>query len=141
MKTPAYVFALGAMFCWGLAPLFGKIGVTRVEPHVALLIRNFAVSVILLIWASLSGNLYRIATVDIKSGLFLVLDGLAGALGGALFLYLALKHGETTRVVPITSAFPIVAFAGAVIFLSEKPTLEKLLGTGLILAGLIIIQK
>jgi len=83
----------------------------------------------------------NVSLILLFAGLFLVLDGLAGALGGALFLYLALKHGETTRVVPITSAFPIVAFAGAVIFLSEKPTLEKLLGTGLILAGLIIIQK
>ena len=141
MQTSTFLFALAATCCYGVAPIFGKTALARVDPSLGILIRTFAVSLTLLIWALLSHQITRIASVDLRSTGFLVLEGLAGGLGGTLFYYLALKYAETTRVAAITSAFPVVAFVGAILFLSEKPTLDKLIGLTLIVVGVIIIRK
>jgi transporter family protein len=141
MQLSTFLFALAATCCYGIAPIFGKTALTRVDPSVGLLVRTFAVSLTLLIWAILSHQITRIPSVDLRSTGFLVLEGLAGGLGGTLFYYLALKYAETTRITAITSAFPVIAFLGAILFLSEKPTLDKLIGLALIVLGVIIIRR
>jgi uncharacterized membrane protein len=42
--------------------------------------------------------------------------------------------------VPTTSAYPVIALIGGAIFLSESITLQKLIGTVLVIAGVVVIS-
>lgn len=44
-----YLLALITMFFWGIAPVFGKLGLAKVGPYIALVFRSLVVTVILLI--------------------------------------------------------------------------------------------
>jgi transporter family protein len=48
--------------------------------------------------------------------------------------------GETSKVVPIASAFPLITLVIAVIFLSEKISIIKGSGALLIIAGIILLR-
>ena len=41
-----YVLAITTLFFWGIAPIFGKIGLAKINPYLALAIRSFIISFI-----------------------------------------------------------------------------------------------
>ncbi|MDD3776065.1 MAG: EamA family transporter [Actinomycetota bacterium] len=135
-----YLLALITMFFWGIAPVFGKLGLAKVSPYIALVFRSLVVTVILLIVILVRGELRQLAAIDLKSATFIGLEGIMASLLGHFAYYYALKLGETSRVVPITSAFPIVTLAVAAIFLTEKITMVKGAGAALIIAGLLLLR-
>ena len=57
-----------------------------------------------------------------------------------LFFY-ALTKGEANTVVPASSAYPVVTLAGSVLFLSESITVLRVIGTGLVIGGLILLSR
>jgi transporter family protein len=59
---------------------------------------------------------------------------------GAFFFFNAIALGEATKVVVITSLYPVITAILALIFLNETLTLSKLLGILLCLAGIIILS-
>ena len=66
----------------------------------------------------------------------------AVALSGALILFfLALTKGEVSIVIPATSAYPVVALIASAIFLSESVTTPKVIGTILVVAGVVVISR
>jgi transporter family protein len=142
MQAKAFLFALVAAFFWGAAPIFGKVGLVRPDPTVALALRSFVISFILLIWAALSGNLSQVGTLlTSKSGAFIAAEGILASLMGHLAYYYALKYGEASRMVPITSSFPLFALFLAILFLGERLSWEKILGAVLIVAGIFLIKR
>ena len=62
------------------------------------------------------------------------------AAGGLIFFFYALSKGDASVVVPTTSAYPIVTLIGAAIFLSESLTLPRVIGTALVIAGVVVIS-
>lgn len=65
-------------------------------------------------------------------------SGLIAAVALVLF-YVALRRGEVTRVVPITSSYPIVTAALGVGFLAERLTVARAIGTILVVVGVVTI--
>jgi len=59
---------------------------------------------------------------------------------GQLAYYYALKYSEASKVVPISSSFPLVTVALAFLFLHESMTLKKIFGTLLVILGIILIR-
>jgi uncharacterized membrane protein len=57
-----------------------------------------------------------------------------------LFLY-ALTKGPASQVTPASSAYPIVTVIGSALFLSEKLTLVRGLGTALVVAGVVLLSR
>jgi drug/metabolite transporter (DMT)-like permease len=57
-----------------------------------------------------------------------------------LFLY-ALTKGPASQVTPASSAYPVVTVVGSALFLSEKLTLVRGLGTALVVAGVVILSR
>ena len=142
MQSKAFLFALVVSFLWGVAPIFGKVGLVKVEPTVALAFRSFVISFILLFWAIFTGHLdeiYSLATS--KAGLFIVAEGICASLLGHLAYYYALKYGEASKMVPVTASFPLITIILAILFLSEKFTPFKVIGAILIIAGVIIVKR
>ncbi|MCL4386737.1 MAG: EamA family transporter [Actinobacteria bacterium] len=139
-KYYPYFLAIITMIFWGAAPIFGKIGLTKINPYMALAIRSFIVSLILLIILLIRGDIRELVKVDLKSIAFIGIEGIFAALIGQFAYYYALKLGETSKIVPIASAFPLITLLIAVIFLSEKITIIKSSGILLIIAGIILLR-
>lgn len=139
-KFYPYILAVITLVFWGAAPIFGKIGLTKLNPYIALAIRSFVVAIIMLIIISVRGDFRELIKVDLKSVAFIGLEGVLASLIGHFAYYYALKLGETSKVVPITSAFPLITVLIAVIFLAEKITVFKGSGILLILAGIILLR-
>ena len=143
MQSKVFLFALATSFFWGVAPIFSKIGLKgTVDPTVALTLRSFVISFILLFWVITTGNLNEIySLVTSKAGLFIAAEGICASLLGHLAYYYAVKYGDVSKVVPVTASFPLIAFILAILFLSEKLTPTKVIGAILIVAGIIVIKR
>jgi transporter family protein len=102
------------MICWGIAPLFGKAAMLRINPWVGLTMRSFVIALIMLIWVIVSGH---------------------------LAYFYAIKYGMISRVIPITAAFPLIALLGGLFLFSERISWDRLVGTIMIIVGIIIIRR
>jgi bacterial/archaeal transporter family protein len=60
---------------------------------------------------------------------------------GAVFLFIALSRGEASKVVPVTSAYPVVTLVGSALFLAEAITLLRVIGTVLVVSGVVLISR
>lgn len=136
----AYLLAGIAMVFWGIAPIFGKLGLGGIQPLAALTIRSLIISVILVITVSVAGQWGNVTGVTIRDAAFIALEGVCAALLGQLAYYYALKFGEVGHVSPIVAAFPLVALVLSIAFFAEKVTLFKVAGAFLIVAGIVLLK-
>ena len=140
VKFYPYLLAIVTLFFWGIAPIFGKLGLAKINPFTALAVRSFIVAIIMLIVLLIRRDFGELLKIDLKSMAFIGLEGIFASLIGHFAYYYALRLGEASRVVPIAAAFPIITVIAAAIFLSEKITILKGSGILLILAGVFLIR-
>ncbi len=124
----------------GLAPIFGKFGLKEVDPAVALSIRSFFISAIMLGWLILNKDISPVTNISISGWVFIAFEGICAALLGQLFYYYALKSGDASMVVPLIASFPLFTFIIASIFLGDKVTLTKIAGLAMIILGVVVIR-
>jgi transporter family protein len=137
----AFMFAALASLIWGLAPAFEKIGLTgRMDPYLGVVIRSIPIAVAAIAGLALTGRLGAIATVDLKSAVFVAAGGLIAGLVGQFAFYSALKAGEASIVVPVAATYPLVALVVSVVFLGEPFTARKVIGIMLVVSGIIFIR-
>lgn len=139
MFKHGFIFAILGALCWGLAPIFAKIGLIKSQPFIALSIRTFIIAAVILIMLIASGNIKEFRHIDLKTILFLAGEGLLGGLIGHFFYFKAMRLWEASRVTPIVASYPLIVFILAVIFLGEKMTLIKGLGAILIVSGVLLL--
>lgn len=133
-------WALLAMLCYGIAPVFEKEGLTRIDPTTAVMFRGFLVGFILLIYQLASGHGQLIREVS-PSGLALVLLGsVFGVLLAQTFYFQALRQGSVGQVVPVTGAWPLVAVLLAVLLFHEPLSWPRAAGSVLVVAGLLLLR-
>lgn len=67
---------------------------------------------------------------------------LAGVLaaGGLIVFFIALRHGEASRVVPITSAYPLVTLGLSAFVLAEHLSATRVLGAALVVGGVVLLS-
>jgi len=135
-----YLLALTTLVFWGIAPIFGKLGVAKINPYTALALRSFVVAIIMLVIVLIRGGFKDFASLDLKSVVFVGLEGIFASLIGHFAFYYALRLGDVSKVVPIVSAYSLITILAAVIFLSEKMTIYKGAGTLLVIAGVFLLR-
>lgn len=64
--------------------------------------------------------------------------GMSSAL---ILLFYALTKGEASKIVPASSAYPVVTLAGGALFLSESITLLRVVGTVLVIGGVVLLSR
>lgn len=136
----AYLLAGIAMVLWGVAPVFGKLGLGGMHPLAALTIRSVMTSIILLITVTALDKWENVMGVAVKDALYIIMEGIFAALLGQLAYYYALKYGEVGRVAPIVAAFPLVALVVGAMFLGEELTLTKVVAATLIFSGIVLMK-
>jgi transporter family protein len=141
MKISPFVFALATMICWGSAPLFGKAAMLRIDPWMGLAMRSFIIGLAMVIWVLVTGNTSQLLHVKSSTwGLIFSEAVLASLLGHVAYFY-AIKYGMLSRVIPIASAFPLVALLGGMVFFSERIGWERLIGVLMVILGVILIRR
>ena len=142
METPmnGFIFAVCAMILFGVAPLFSKLGLSNLDPLVALTLRSGIITVLLVVFLAASGKVTALTVAAPRDIMFIGLDGICGALVGQLAYYYALKTGELGKVAPTVAAFPLVALVLGLLVLGEKLTWGKALGATLVVAGVALIH-
>lgn len=135
------IFAALASIIWGFAPALEKVGLSgKIDPYLGVVVRTLSIAVMALLGLTLMGRLRAITTVDLKSAFFVAAGGIVAGLIGQVAFYSALKSGEASIVVPVAATYPLVALMVSVIFLGEAFTLQKLLGIGLVVGGVVLLN-
>jgi len=139
-KVGFLAFALSASLLWGVAPIFGKLGLRTADPATALLVRTLGVAVIMTAWALASGAFSRVAALGWRPVVFLLAEGVLASLAGHFVYLYALKLAEAGRVVPVAATYPLFTVAVAAVFLGESLTWQKVLGALLVAAGVWLLK-
>lgn len=63
------------------------------------------------------------------------------AAGALVLLFVALTQGEAGKVVPVSSAYPVLTLFGAALFLSEPITVVRVAGTLLVVLGVVLLTR
>ncbi|HEY6120416.1 MAG TPA: EamA family transporter [Pyrinomonadaceae bacterium] len=136
---PWLVWALlSAMFA-ALTAIFAKIGLEGVDSDYATLVRTAVIIVVLGMFVAVSGKWRNPATLSARSGLFLVLSGVATGASWVCY-FRALKIGEATRVAPIDKLSVVLVAIFAVIILGERPSFREWLGILSIAVGAVLLS-
>lgn len=136
----AFFLALFGAICWGIAPLFGKLGLRDLTPMDGLFARTLITITLVAssFWGS-GGNVKNILSISFKSWVFLFLEAFFATFIGDLAYYAALKYGEIGKTALILSAAPLVTVWFGWYFLSEGMSLVKIIGAVLIVVGVVLI--
>lgn len=128
---------LSACFA-ALTAIFAKIGVENVGSDFATFVRTIVILLALAAILTATGGWQKLNSIAPRSGLFLVLSGLAT--GASWICYFrALKLGDAARVAPIDKLSVVLVALFGVAFLGERLALPNWLGVGLIAAGAVLV--
>ncbi|MGQ3684659.1 MAG: EamA family transporter [Candidatus Loosdrechtia sp.] len=136
----AFLLALLTAFIWGSVPFLEKIGLSSVEPTAAYLVRSLGVFIGVIIVILFTPSLPSIGKMGAKPFSFLILAGVLAGFAAQVIFFKALKTGEVSKIIPITSSYPLFTFLLGWLFLSEEVTLSKMFGTLLVLGGIYLLR-
>lgn len=128
---------LSAIFA-SLTAIFAKIGVKDVNSNLATAIRTIVV--LILIWGIVffRGEQDGLALISKKNILFLVISGIMTGLSW-IFYFKAISEGPLSIIAPIDKLSVALTIILAFIFLNEPVTLKAVLGSLLIIGGILVL--
>ena len=131
---------LSAVFA-GLTSILAKCGIRKTDSDLATALRTVVVLIFSWIMVFIVGSANTIATIPIKSLIFLILSGLAT--GASWICYFkALSIGDINKVVPIDKSSTILTVLLAIICFSETSNLAmKLLATAILAVGIFLMVE
>jgi transporter family protein len=133
-----WVFAVLSAFFAALTTLFAKVGVEAINSNLATAMRTVVILALAwgIVWAR--GEFQPLADISQKTFLFLGLSGLATGLSWLCY-FRALQLGPASLVAPIDKSSLVLILLLSALFLGEPLTLKACLGSGLILAGTLVL--
>lgn len=126
----------------GFILLMGASGITAklAVEHIGWQQLVYWVPVAYIILSTALGLAYHKPMVFGVGGAWALATGFAAA-GALILFFLALTKGDASLVTPATSAYPAVTLVGSAIFLSESLTVARVIGTVLVVAGVVVISR
>ncbi len=136
------VLAFLAAILWGFVPILDKTAlIGNVSPYLANLIRSLGA----LLFLTLTVLILRDFDLEVFDARRVSILMVAGAIAGGLAMviyYMALKSIGASKAVPITSVYPLFTVIFSAIILRESFDVPRvLLGTALIVAGIILVSR
>ena len=135
----ASLLALLVAFIWGINPIMEKLSLVKATPLTVMTIRFIMTSIVLTIITFYQGKFYELNNLDSKTYYYIIIPAILAGVG--LYIYfIALGKGESSQVVPIVATFPLFTAIYAFLILKESITTPKIIGTLLIVSGLVILN-
>lgn len=134
-----FLLAMIGMICWGVTPIFVKIGLKDINPIVGLSIRTMFTAGFITSWMIIDGSIAHIKNVTFNTVALLAIEAILATFIGDLAYFAAIKRGSVSMVTVIMSSSPLVTMICAVLFLGEQITLMRMVGASMIIAGIILI--
>ena len=135
------VFALASALLAGLTSILAKCGIRKTDSDVATAVRTVVVVVFAWTMVGVAGSFGRIADIDARSLLFLILSGLATG-GSWLCYFRALQLGDVNKVVPVDKSSTVLTIVLAFVFLGERVSLATAAAVASIgLGTLLMVEK
>jgi len=131
-------FAIGSAFFAGLTAILGKLGVEGINSNLATFIRTI---VVLLVTAGIisARNEWQLPQhIAAKPFTFLILSGVATGLSWLCY-YRALQMAPTSWVAPIDKLSVVIAIILGVVLLGEPLSMKLVIGSLLILSGVLVL--
>lgn len=129
---------LSAVFA-ALTAILGKIGVARIDPDFATLIRTGVILVFIALLVGARGAFAPLASLSSQTLSFLALSGLATGASWVCY-YRALKLGQAAQVAPIDKLSIVLVAILGVLLLKETLSLRAWLGVALVAGGAALIS-
>ncbi len=133
------IISIFGMICWGIAPIFLKLGINNINPLYALVFRTIVAAGLVSGWMLFTGGYNHIKAIPFNAALLLTCEAILAALIGDLAYYAAIKKGDVSMVSVIMASSPLVTMICATIFLGEHITLLRILGASLVIIGIILL--
>lgn len=135
----SFFLALFAAVSWGIAPLFGKVGLRGINPISGLAARTIVTVFFVWGWFIASGNLKNISAIPAKGWICLAVEAFLATFAGDLAYYAAIKYGSIGQTALVLAASPLITLWIGYSFLGEDITAVKLLGALLIVLGVCLV--
>lgn len=132
------IYAVGSAFFAGLTAILGKLGVEGINSNLATFIRTIVIFFVIggIITARNEWELPQ--HIAAKPLTFLILSGVATGLSWLLY-YRALQLAPASWVAPIDKLSVVIAIVLGVVLLGEPISLKLVLGSSLIVAGVLVL--
>ena len=132
-------FALIGMLCWGIAPLFGKLGLLGVHPVTALSLRTLLAAMLVLGWIIGSKSYTDFCNVPPLFWIYIAIEAILATLVGDLAYFVALKYGNVNQVSLVMSCAPVVTLLASYLVLGEHTSIFQIAGALFISIGLALV--
>jgi transporter family protein len=95
-----------------------------------------------IVYAVIAVAMITIGSVPVRIGAGTIMAILSGVLaaGSLIVFFIALRHGAASKVVPITSAYPLVTLILSAIILAEHITVVRVFASLLVVGGVIMLS-
>lgn len=134
------IYAIASMVFAGLTSVIAKLGLQGISGDLGLAIRTCFVFAFVLAFAGAVVPTEQLTLVSWRNVMWLGLSGVTTA-ASWVFYYRAIKMGEVSTVALIDKGSVVVALLLAWWLLGETLTASKLIGGGLMVAGLLVIAR
>ena len=142
MGPSTVIFLLLGILGWGIGAFFDKLSLRHLDAAGAFYVRSLFMVVIFAPLVAWKYEPTRQALLGSdRLGPLFVLASVIVTMGGVFFYLKALSGGAATRIIPLSSTYPFVTFALALLFLGENFTVNKLVGTLLLSGGIYFISR
>ena len=116
------------------------MALANAEPVPANVSRSISTTIFLFVYLGASGKLWNLATLHMDSLILAILSGVVGLCLGDTMFMLSLELIGVSKTVPIVSAYPIFTTFFTVLFFNEPFTSLLLMGTVLIIVGILVVS-
>lgn len=131
-----FVPVLGYLVLLGLMGVTAKLALRTVTWQELVLWVPIAYAVLLVPLALTSGARFPLGA----GGWWAALTAFMAA-GALVLLFYALTQGDASRVVPASSAYPVITLVAAAIVLAEPITVPRVVGTMLVVSGVVLLTR
>lgn len=135
----AVVLGLIGAICWGIAPVFGKLGLESVHPMDGLAARTAITLAFILLWLLATGGLPRLQNISGVAWLHLGIEAFLATLAGDLAYYAAIKWGSVSVAAVTLAASPVVTVSVARVMLGEALSVLQVAGVILVTVGIVLV--
>lgn len=134
-----YFLAIIGMICWGVSPIFAKIGLKNINPLAGLAVRTIFTAIVITLWMIIDGSIVELKCISTKAIIFLIIEATLATLIGDLAYFAALKKGSASIVMLIMACSPVVTVIFSALFLNERISIQNVIGAVLIIAGIFLV--